>query len=146
MVLRNVAKTFSLEEQRQEINEIAADLDSLDTTVSNLNLSNISNWDTAYGWGDHAQAGYLTAYTETDPVFGASEAANITSTDTTNWDTAYGWGDHSQAGYLTDLSASSINGLSDVSISVPTWTKGILSFNALTIFCHFSNGYALFGV
>jgi len=29
----------------------------------------ITNWDTAHGWGDHASAGYLT--TETDPVVGA---------------------------------------------------------------------------
>ena len=44
---------------------------------------------------------YLTSYTETDPVFSASEAASITSTDTSNWDTAYGWGNHASAGYLT---------------------------------------------
>ena len=30
-----------------------------------------SNADTAYGWGDHASGGYLTSYTETDPVVGA---------------------------------------------------------------------------
>lgn len=30
-----------------------------------------TNWDTAYGWGDHAGAGYLTSFTETDPVVGA---------------------------------------------------------------------------
>lgn len=42
---------------------------------------------------------YLTS--ETDPVFTASEAYNITSTDTGNWDTAYGWGDHGTEGYLT---------------------------------------------
>jgi hypothetical protein len=30
-----------------------------------------SNWDTAYSWGNHASAGYLTSYTETDPVVGA---------------------------------------------------------------------------
>ena len=30
-----------------------------------------TNWDTAYGWGNHASAGYLTSYTETDPVVGA---------------------------------------------------------------------------
>ena len=27
----------------------------------------ISNWNTAYGWGNHATAGYLTSFTETDP-------------------------------------------------------------------------------
>jgi hypothetical protein len=60
-----------------------------------------TNWDTAYGWGDHSTEGYLTSFTETDPVFTASEAASITSTDTSNWDTAYGWGNHASAGYLT---------------------------------------------
>jgi hypothetical protein len=49
---------------------------------------------------------YLTSFTETDPVFIASEAYNISSTDTNNWDTAYGWGDHESAGYLTTSSAS----------------------------------------
>ena len=45
--------------------------------------TNVANWDTAYGWGDHAQAGY---------------AATVNAA---NWDVAYGWGDHGVAGYLT---------------------------------------------
>lgn len=57
--------------------------------------------DTAYGWGNHASAGYLTSFTETDPVFTASPAAGITNTKITNWDTAYSWGNHASAGYLT---------------------------------------------
>ena len=44
--------------------------------------------------------GYLTSYTETDPIFSASAASNITTTKISNWDTAYGWGNHSTAGYL----------------------------------------------
>jgi len=36
-----------------------------------ITSTNITNWNTAYGWGDHSSAGYLTSYTETDPVFGA---------------------------------------------------------------------------
>ena len=55
---------------------------------------NSSDWDTAYGWGDHSLAGYLT--TETDPVF----TAWLATVNPTNWDTAYGWGDHSTEGYL----------------------------------------------
>lgn len=62
--------------------------------------TNKDNWDQAYGWGDHATAGYLTSYTETDPIFTAHVAFNITSTNITNWNTAYGWGDHASAGYL----------------------------------------------
>jgi hypothetical protein len=65
-----------------------------------ITSTDISNWDTAYSWGNHASAGYLTSYTETDPVFVASDAYNITATQITNWDTAYGWGNHASAGYL----------------------------------------------
>lgn len=46
-------------------------------------------------------AGYLTSYTETDPVFSASAAFGIAAGDITNWNTAFGWGDHSTAGYST---------------------------------------------
>lgn len=30
-----------------------------------------ANWNTAFGWGDHSVAGYLTSFTETDPIVGA---------------------------------------------------------------------------
>jgi hypothetical protein len=82
-----------------------------------ITLQNKTNWDTAYGWGNHAAQGYITSYTETDPVFLASAAAGVTTQLVSNWNTAYTWGDHGQSGYLTDLSSSSIDGLSDVSLS-----------------------------
>jgi len=44
-------------------------------TGSNLN---VSNWDTAYGWGDHATQGYLTSVAFTD----INGAAVITSSET----------------------------------------------------------------
>ena len=34
-------------------------------TFAPADLSNASNWDTAYGWGDHSTAGYLTAEADT---------------------------------------------------------------------------------
>jgi len=36
--------------------------------ANGITSTNITNWNTAYGWGDHATAGYLTSFTETDPV------------------------------------------------------------------------------
>ncbi|MEI7919786.1 MAG: hypothetical protein WCH65_06540 [bacterium] len=54
------------------------------------NVSNvlISHWDTAYGRGNHASAGYLTA----------SSLSNYVSLSITgNWDTAYGRGNHASA-------------------------------------------------
>ncbi|TFH12941.1 MAG: hypothetical protein E4H02_12730, partial [Lentisphaerales bacterium] len=35
-------------------------------------VDNSLNWDTAHGWGDHGTNGYLTGFTETDPVAGTS--------------------------------------------------------------------------
>lgn len=65
---------------------------------------NSTNWNIAYGWGNHATAGYLKSYTETDSIFAASPAKGITDTNITHWNTAYGWGNHASAGYLTSES------------------------------------------
>lgn len=57
--------------------------------------------------------GYITSYTETDPVFLAHPANNVTNTKISNWDTAYGWGNHASAGYLTSVGTVSYNDLSN---------------------------------
>jgi len=75
---------------------------------------NSSNWDTAYGWGDHSTAGYLTSETSHADVVVDGDFATaglmttdgsgtytVTTNNSSNWDTAYGWGDHSTEGYLT---------------------------------------------
>jgi hypothetical protein len=102
MALRNVAKTFSLEQQRVEINELAADVDALNlnsTTLSSFsvttNIAGISalTYDNATGIFSYTPpdlSGYLTT---------SSPAGGITSQNILNWDTAYNWGDHSTAGY-----------------------------------------------
>ena len=45
----------------------------------------VGHWNTAYGWGNHATAGYLTSFTETDPLFTASPAHGIAVGDITAW-------------------------------------------------------------
>lgn len=80
------------------------------SAAAGISATNITNWNTAYGWGNHASAGYLTSFTETDPVFSASAASGITSTNITNWNTAYGWGDHASAGYLTGNQTITLSG------------------------------------
>lgn len=101
-----------------------------------------SNADTAYGWGNHASAGYLTTETYTGTVTSVAltvptglsiSGSPVTSTGTLavtltsgysipttssqgNWDTAYGWGNHVSAGYLTSsstLDASKLSGTID---------------------------------
>ena len=97
--------------------------------------SNISNWDTAYGWGNHASAGYLTSETSHSDVVvdgdftsaglmkrdASSGQYTIITDNSNNWNTAYGWGNHASAGYLTsytvtasDLNSISVTALSDV--------------------------------
>jgi hypothetical protein len=81
------------------------------------------NWSLAYttvtansaSW-DHSSAGYLTSYTETDPVFTSHAANNITTQKITNWDNTYtdvstnsaSW-DHSSAGYLTSETTTTLS-------------------------------------
>ena len=60
------------------------------TNTTYTNLSEFTN-----------DSGYITGYTETDPIFIASPSFGITNTNISNWNTAFGWGDHSTQGYLT---------------------------------------------
>ena len=90
------------------------------TSITN----NSTNWNTAYGWGNHASAGYVTGTpwtsmgyltTQTshadvvqDGDFGSqgiilrgatAGTYSILTNNSTNWNTAYGWGNHASAGY-----------------------------------------------
>jgi len=78
--------------------------------------TNIANWNTAHGWGNHATAGYLTSL---------GDAAGVTAAKISNWDTAYGWGDHSTQGYLTSVA---LNDVSDVTITSPS-NGEVLTYN-----------------
>ena len=46
-------------------------------------LANSGNWNTAYGWGDHAAAGYLTSYTVTAADLGTISIDALSDVDTT---------------------------------------------------------------
>ena len=46
-------------------------------------LTNSGNWNTAYGWGDHAAAGYLTSYTVTAADLGTISIDALSDVDTT---------------------------------------------------------------
>ena len=101
---------------------------------TDVNITNVANgqllkYDSFSGDWINFTPSYLTSYTETDPVFSASAAANVTTQKITNWDTAYGWGNHASAGYLTALPSRTTaqtttvpvasNGSVDISITTP---------------------------
>ena len=71
--------TYVMDSSRNLVN-IANITASGNVTGANLN---ISNWDTAYGWGNHASAGYLTSYTETDTLATVTARGASTSTAVT---------------------------------------------------------------
>lgn len=109
----------------EELDGNFTDLDS--RTVALENSQN--NWNTAYTWGNHALAGYLTFYQETDPVFEASAASEISTQNINNWSTAYNWGNHANAGYLTTLPDISLGSLQDVDFTDSPETNQLLRWN-----------------
>jgi len=49
--------------------------------ANGITSGNITNWNTAFGWGNHATAGYLTSFTETDPIWTAASSNYYTKTN-----------------------------------------------------------------
>ena len=115
------------------------------THPNSYNHNNIAHGETAYGWGNHASAGYLITQTSHSDVvvdgdFSSNGILKRTSSgvygiiidSSSNWNTAYGWGNHSGL-YVTvsgtaakaDIlaTARTINGISfngSANISVPS--------------------------
>ncbi len=81
--LYNDSTTMYFNETLLNITIDARDADTTFTNGTGLNLTGTtfsilevlySNWNTAFGWGDHGVEGYLTSYTESDPLW----ATNLT--------------------------------------------------------------------
>ena len=96
-----------------------ADIASWTAVRNDVTSLRLTQWDTAFGWGDHGAAGYITSYTETDPVFLAHAAAGVTTIKMNEWDTAYTWGDHAAAGYLGNVFTTLTTGATESG----KWTK-----------------------
>jgi len=89
--------------------------------VKTISTTDISNWDTAYGWGNHADAGYLTSYTETDTLAtvtarGASTTGGITVNGTITLPqnpvgTTYGNGVSTVPSYMIQQGAGDNDGI-----------------------------------
>ena len=105
------------------------------STITN----NSSNWNTAYGWGNHSAAGYITSQTSHADVVvdgdfssqgimlrGASGGNySILTNNSTNWNTAYGWGNHASGGYASLTNPSFVTG-----ITTPAITLGAVPITA----------------
>lgn len=83
----------------------------------------ITNWNTAFGWGNHATAGYQDALGGTGIVKSTAGTISYITDNSANWNTAFSWGNHATAGYLTSFtetdpvfSASAAAGVTSVLI------------------------------
>ena len=101
-----------------------------DVSITNIADGQLLKYNNFSGDWENWTPNYLTSYTETDPVFNASAAANVTTQKITNWDTAYGWGNHATNGYITQRHPNRItisytinslanNGVSNVNLGTP---------------------------
>lgn len=93
--------------------------------VSGTNIKTINNT-SILGSGN-------ISITETDPVFVASAAYDITSTNKTNWNSAYSWGNHASAGYLTNISSSQVTaalGYTPINAATKGAANGIASLDS----------------
>ena len=59
------------------VNSTDTDTDTYPGSSWYSTTNNASNWDTAFGWGNHASAGYLTSFTETNNLTSAVTWANV---------------------------------------------------------------------
>ena len=126
-------------------------------SITNAGSGDVSQGDTAYGWGDHAAAGYLTSETSHADVVvdgdfasqglmkrGATAGAySIVTDNSANWNTAFGWGDHGTVGYLTTETYQGT--VTSVAITVPTGFSitGSPITSAGTLALTFAAGYSL---
>ena len=105
---RDDASTFTVDFS-DLLNVTLSDLSVTQNTASGNGTLSYNNTNGVFTYTPPDLSGYLTSFTETDPVFTASDAAGITASDISNWDNAHSWGDHSTEGYLTSVSFSDIN-------------------------------------
>jgi hypothetical protein len=75
------------------LTDVESDKQDASTAATDAELSaavsDAPNWTAAYAWGNHALAGYLTSYTETDPLFAAWDRSYDDLTDKPTIPTQY---------------------------------------------------------
>lgn len=89
-------------------NELVLQNNDSSTITGVLSGVIISGDDVSHLYND---IGYITGFTETDPIFTGSPAYRISTADIANWNDSYGWGDHSTSGYL--VSGDNISALNN---------------------------------
>ena len=90
-------KTYTFPDANGTVITTGNTSDINDLTTSNFATNTISQWIN--------DAGYISSFTELDPIY-LSSSWSTTTNNSTNWNTAFSWGNHASAGYLTSSLAS----------------------------------------
>ena len=98
--------------------------------TANITSTNISNWNTAYGWGNHASAGYLTTIGSigghTDVTISAPQANQILEYNGSAWvNTTNSAGLQSRT-TVSATNSIAANGIANISMTTPK-TYALLS-------------------
>lgn len=112
----------------------------------------ISNWNTAFGWGNHAGLYSLLGHTHTfasltskpTTLLGYGITDGATSAQGANADTAYSWGNHALAGYLLASTASTLYQSKDADLTAIAGlagATGLLRKTALDTWALDTNAY-----
>lgn len=87
---------------------------------------NSIDWNKVYNDYYNNTNGYLTSYTETDPIFIGSPSYSINNSEISNWNLAYSWGNHNTQGYLkneTDPIYSTSASASITNSNISDWNE-----------------------
>ena len=85
-----------------------------------------ANWNTAFGWGDHSTAGYLTSFTETNDLSSAVTWANVPNSNITQ-------GSVTQHQAALSITESQISDLGSYLTSVPAQSFASLTGKPTTL-------------
>lgn len=85
------------------------------------NAGTLDGLDSLYFYPASNPNGYISSYTETDPIYTASSWYS-TANNASNWNTAYGWGNHASAGYVPQARTITINGVGYDLSANRSWT------------------------
>lgn len=109
-------------------------------TITGASDANVSNWDTAYGWGDHSSAGYLTAHPNITAASSVNNSNRTYIQDITVDSNGHITGITSATETVTDTNTQ----LTDAQVRSKISGTGLISYNSSTgVISTTANNYSL---
>jgi len=101
---------------------------TIDMGVNVISDTKVGQWDTAYSWGDHSTAGYLTSFTETNDLTAAVTWANVPDANITESSVTQ----HQAALSITESQISDLDKYTDADVDTHLNTSTATSSQVLS--------------